>query len=108
MEFIKELGQFPILQFFGGLLVLAVGAYAIVRGFNDKRKADQTNPPEQRWFFDGPLNVALQYLREISKGTDQVARELRTLNETAKENQRILDDIKHNLENMPSRRRRVD
>lgn len=37
---IDKLGQFPILQFFGGLMIFLGGACAIFKGFVDKKKAD--------------------------------------------------------------------
>lgn len=109
MEELNRLGQYPILQFFGALLVFAVGAYALIRGVFDKRKTDNAPPPahpEQRLFFDGPLVEALRYLRDGAKAQEQTAREMRSIAEATRETNRILEDINRRIENIPSARRR--
>lgn len=75
---LDKLGQFPILQFFGGLLILMGVAFAIMRGERDKnRGTPNPEPQEARWFFDGPLLKALEALQNIYREL----KELRSDNE---------------------------
>jgi hypothetical protein len=72
---LDKLGQFPLLQLFGGLLILLGVAYAILKGQRDSGKSAPPEPPELRWYFDGPL---VQAINEM-KGIYRVGNEIRDL-----------------------------
>ena len=62
----NQFGPFLIMQYGGVFLVLVGLAVAVYRGTRDRKvSADQeTLPGGVRWYFDGPLNAALQSLRD--------------------------------------------
>jgi hypothetical protein len=65
---LTALGQFPILQFFGGLLILAGGGFAIAKGLQTKSQTPVpplTDHPVQ-FHLQGPVQVALNTLRDMS------------------------------------------
>lgn len=103
---LDKLNQFPILQFFGGLIVLAGVAYAIFKGQRDSGKAAPPEPPELRWYFDGPLVQALHEL----KGIYRVLNEIRDLikedrvdrRDQHREHMEVFRDM---LDRLPGRRR---
>lgn len=76
---LDKLGQFPILQFFGGMLILCAALYAIFRGERDKSKSGAPDVPEQRWYFDGPIAKALS----LAEGIYRELKEIRNDNERA-------------------------
>jgi hypothetical protein len=75
---LDKLGQWPILQFFGGIMILAGVAYMIFRGERDKAQPPHERS-EVRLFFDGPLLKAL----ELLEGIYRVLREIRAENKEA-------------------------
>lgn len=81
-----------------GVLTLVGGLYAIFRGNQDRARAEQATPTEARWFFDGPLNVALTYLRDIAKNTETVARLGQEHSEALRQQTRQLEEIKRELD----------
>lgn len=75
---IDKLGQFPILQFFGGLVIVCGVVYAIFRGERDKtRTPTPAEFPEQRLYFDGPIAKGLSLL----EGAYRELKEIRNDNE---------------------------
>lgn len=68
---LSGLGPFAILQFFGGLTIVAISLLAWFRGMKDKTALPPVLPiPTQeplQMFFDGPLVTAIELLRGIDR-----------------------------------------
>ena len=96
---ISSLGPFPILQIAAAMAILAGLALAIYRGTRDRKlSTDQENLPiSARWYFDGPLNAALETLRDIYRVMASVDNEVKTLGEELRTHSRLLRDIEQKL-----------
>ena len=110
---INSLGPFPIFQFFGGLLVLAGAAYALLRGERKKRYAETAEIAETRLAFDGPLVAALRLLEKSvdlqQKTTGLLTRieeESRPKGEEQRKQTRLIEEINNKLDRLASGRRR--
>jgi len=77
-EIAKALGPWPILQVIFGLLVFAIGAWAVFRGVTGKE--DRTNPDDQRELWE-----AYNQLQNIE----------RNISELVRINQKTLEAIQH-------------
>ncbi len=64
-EIAKALGPWPILQVIFGLLVFAIGAWAVFRGVTGKE--DRPNPDDQRELWE-----AYNQLRDIHRSTNEL------------------------------------
>jgi hypothetical protein len=82
---LDKLGPYPLLQLAGAIVVLIGLAITVYRAMRDRpsNSAPQI-PPEQRWFFDGPLTVAVNLLRDcrnhlgrLVEIEEQIPKELR-------------------------------
>jgi hypothetical protein len=102
---ISSLGNYPLLQFMAGLLMIFVVSLAWVRGqAQPPPPATQPGPqPEQRIYLDGPLLKIIEALQEV-------AAPLKRIETGTAEEIRVIGDIEHRLksaieafENMVSR-----
>jgi len=96
---IDRLGPYPILQFAAAIVVLGGLALAIWRGTRDRKSANSQMPEGTRWFFDGPLAMAINLMRDSKNHLSRIV----------EQNEHILEElrgIKDEVKNLPSRRRR--
>jgi hypothetical protein len=98
-----NLGPFPILQFAAALLVIGGLALAIWRGTRDRKSAGETLPQEARWFFDGPLAMAINILRDIKNHQDRIVEIQSSIPEENRKQTQLLHDIKEAIERRPRR-----
>lgn len=94
---LDKLGPFPLLQLAAALAVLAGVVFAVYRGTRDRRlSADQEYPPPSgfRWYFDGPLNAALESLHEQYKVLCSIDNEVEKFGEEFRIQTRLLGEIK--------------
>ena len=96
---INALGPFPILQTAGAILVLSVLALAVYKGSRDRRiSMDQMPiPSNTRWYFDGPLNAALETLHDQYKVLCSIDNEVEKFGEEFRIHRRLLEDIRQKL-----------
>jgi hypothetical protein len=101
--------------FFTALAALITGA---ARGRWFSSAAPPQPPAEQRWFFDGPLAVAVNLLRDhrnhlgrlveildaLPEETRKQTELLREIKEAQIAQKNDISDIKREIENLPSRR----
>lgn len=94
-----QFGPFLLLQYFGGLVVLLGLALAVYRGTRDRKLSpDQEGPPGAiRWYFDGPLNAALQTMRDTYKVMCSIDRHVETFGEEFRAHTRLLENIHQKL-----------
>lgn len=81
---IPNLGPFLLVQ--GAVAFVVIGG-AILAWLRGSKRAPAPNPAEsqeQRWFFDGPVARALEYLKDI----------LNTLQETRHDNDKAARDLR--------------
>lgn len=99
---VDKLGPYPLLQLAAAIAVLGALAFALYRGTRDRRPDGAPQVPgEQRWFFDGPLSVAVNLLRDnrnhlgrlVDIG-DQIPEELRKQTELLREIKGEVADLK--------------
>lgn len=121
---LDKLAQYPVLQFIAAVLGLAAFALAIYKGLRDRPATPAPQAPqvpqEQRWFFDGPLSVAIAILRDIKnhmsrlvENTASLPEELRKQTDEMREQTELMQkqiemlrETKGLIENLPSVRRR--
>jgi hypothetical protein len=112
---VDKLGPYPLLQLAGAILVLCGLALAIYRASRDRPapSAVPQIPQEQRWFFDGPLSIAVNLLRDIRNHADRlveifssVPEESRKHSDLLRQQIELLKEISGKLDEMPSRRPR--
>src|ERR1035437_7716009 len=96
---LDKLGPFPILQIVGAILVLVMLALAVYKGSRDRKlSADQEiRPGNARWYFDGPLNAALETLRDVYRVQCSVDNEVEKFAEEFRTHTRLLEEIKQRL-----------
>jgi hypothetical protein len=96
---IDKLGPFPILQIVGAIIILAGLALAVYRGTRDRRLSmDQMPiPSNTRWYFDGPLNAALETLHDQYKVLCSIDNEVEKFGEEFRIHRRLLEDIRQKL-----------
>lgn len=102
-------GPFVILQFAGAIVVLGGLALAVYRGTRDRRTAmsqPQPFPQETRWFFDGPLNAALDLLRDVRDSMRRSESHVEPLGEQLRIMNRALDEINRKLDDLKDLKRR--
>lgn len=95
---IDRLGPYPILQFAAAIVVLGGLALAIWRGTRDRRSASSQLPEGTRWFFDGPLAMSINLMRDQKNHLDRIV----------EQNEHILSElrgIRSDVQNLPSHRR---
>jgi hypothetical protein len=107
---IDKLGPFPLLQLAAAMVILAGLAVAVYRGTRDRKlSADQYSMPgSARWYFDGPLNAALETLRDTYRVMCNIDHQVATFGELFRTHIRLLDEIKaeiHDIRNTKDRRR---
>jgi|ERR1039458_1896039 hypothetical protein len=107
---IEKLGPFPILQISGAILVLAALAIAIYKGSRDRRISSDQQPqtPINRWYFDGPLNAALETLRDIYRVMSNIDGQVDTFGELFRNQTHEIQELKaevRELKNIMARRR---
>jgi hypothetical protein len=96
---INQLGPYPILQGAGAVVVLMGLALAVYSGTRDRKlSADQQEVPGRvRWYFDGPLNAALETLRDIYRVMSSIDNQVETFGEQFRTHTRLLEEIKQKL-----------
>lgn len=95
MPDIDSLGKWPIVQFGLVALTLMAAAYAMWRGTRDQKQAA---PAETRWFFDGPLNVAITHLRDIARISEETKREMTAACQAIRDMNRTLEEFKDSID----------
>src|ERR1039457_4645190 len=105
---IDKLGPFPILQIVGAIIILAGLALAVYRGTRDRRLSiDQMPlPSNTRWYFDGPLNAALETLHDQYKVLCSIDNEVEKHGEEFRNQTRLLEEIRTELRESNIRGRR--
>ena len=103
---VDKLGPYPLLQLAGAIMILAGLALAIYRGTRDQKRDTPEIPGEQRWFFDGPVAVAVNLLRDNKNHLSRLVEILAPVPEELRKQTDILRDIKDAIDDMPSRRSR--
>lgn len=93
---ISSFGPSPLLQIAGAVLGIALLAGAVYKGTRDKKlSADQEPMPGlSRWYFDGPLNAALETLRDSYRVLHSIDNNLETLSEKFRTHARNVEEIK--------------
>ncbi len=96
---INNLGPFPILQIAGAILVLATLALAVYKGSRDRRLSiDQApRPGGTSWYFDGPMNAALETLRDSYRVLCSIDNEAEKWGEEFRAQTRMLEQINQRL-----------
>jgi len=103
---LDRLGPFPLIQLAAAILVIGGLALAIYRGTRDRRKSLQ-EPLEQHLFFDGPLNAALQSLRDLYGCQKRLIENTNPMAEEQRKQTKLLQEIKDGIDDlMPQRKRR--
>lgn len=104
----SQYGPFIIMQYGGVLLVLIGLAFAVYRANRDRKlSADQEIlPGGVRWYFDGPLNAALQTMRDTYKVMCSIDRHVETFGEEFRNHSRLLEDVKNELHETNAKNRR--
>ena len=92
----SQFGPFLIMQYGGVLLVLIGLAAAIYRGTRDRKiSADQeTLPGGVRWYFDGPLNAALQTMRDNYRVLSSIDAHVAPIGEEMRRQTELLREMK--------------
>ena len=105
---IDKLGPFPLLQLVAAIVVLAGLAAAVYRGTRDRKlSADQESMPGGvRWYFDGPMNAALETLRDIYRVMCSIDGQVETFGEMFRNHTRLLEEIKAELHELNAKGRR--
>jgi hypothetical protein len=103
---IDNLGPYPLLQLAAAVLVLGLLAVAVYRGTRDRGSGAPQVPAEQRWFFDGPLATAINLLRDIKNHLSRIVEIATPLPEEMRKQTKLLEEIKEEIEQLPSARRR--
>ena len=95
----SQYGPFLIMQYGGVLLVLIGLAFAVYRGTRDRKiSTDQDNAPGGiRWFFDGPLNAALQTMHDTYKIMCSIDRHVETFGEEFRAHTKLLEEARRLL-----------
>ena len=103
-----KLGPFPLLQLMGAALVLAGLAAAVYRGTRDRKISADQEPMfgSARWYFDGPLNAALETLRDIYRVMCSIDGQVDTFGEIMRTHIRLLQEIKDELHELNGKGRR--
>ena len=94
-----RLGPFPLLQLVAAVVILVGLAAAVYRGTRDRRLSvdQEPMPGRNRWYFDGPLNAALETLRDQYKVLCSIDRHVETFGEIFRNHSRLLEEIKAEL-----------
>ncbi len=94
--------------FFTALAALIMGAVKGRWWPNGQASNPPTSPPEQRYFFDGPVGEHLRLLREQRHISNEVKEHVEPLGEQLRTMNKTLDEIKNHiadLKDIKSRRR---
>ena len=104
---LDKFGPFAILQLAAAVMVLGGLALAIYRGSRDRNATGSPQiPQEQRWFFDGPLSVAINLLRDNRNHLGRIVDILDSVPEEQRKQTELLREIKSEIDNLPSVRSR--
>ena len=96
---VDKLGPYPLLQLAAAIVVFIGLSFAIYRGTRDRNgNGAPMIPPEQRWFFDGPLSVAVNLLRDCRNHLERIVEALDDVPEELRKQTEIMRDIKSELE----------
>jgi hypothetical protein len=81
---------------YGGVLLVLVGlAAAVYRGTRDRKlSVDQQPPAINRWYFDGPLNAALETLRDIYRVMSNIDGQVDTFGELFRNQTHEIQELK--------------
>ena len=104
----SQYGPFLVMQYGGVLLVLIGLAFAVYRGTRDRKLSEDQIIPQgaARWYFDGPLNAALETLRDIYRVLCSIDGQVDTFGEQLRTHTRQLEEIKAELHEFNARNRR--
>jgi hypothetical protein len=105
-----RLGPFPLLQLVAAVVILVGLAAAVYRGTRDRRLSADQEPiaGRNRWYFDGPLNAALETMHDQYKVLCSIDHSVETFGEQFRTHTRLLEEIKsdiHDIKNTKDRRR---
>lgn len=103
---LDKLGPFVVLQWAAAVIVLCGLALAVYRGTRDRKAAERTLPPDARYFFDGPLAIALNLLRDIRGALFEIVKHVEPLGEEERNQTRLLSEIKAKLDELKDIKRR--
>ena len=103
---VDRLGPYPILQLAAAIVVLGGLTLAIWRGTRDRKAQGPQLPEEARWFFDGPLAMAINILRDIKSHLSRIVEQNEEIKDELRKVTDGQHDIKNAVENWPHRRRR--
>jgi hypothetical protein len=94
-----QFGPYLLMQYFGGLLVLVGLALAIYRGTRDRKLSpdQEATPGAFRWYFDGPLNAALQTMRDNYRVLCSIDSHVSPIGEEMRRQTELLREIKTEL-----------
>lgn len=104
---LDKFGQFPLLQLAGVVLIVALIAVAVIKGWRAMSQQDkQSDYPKQRWYFDGPLIKALEALEGIYRETKEFRREAdEATKERRDQHREHMTAVRELIDRMPTRRR---
>lgn len=98
---IPELGQYPILQVFGGILSLIVagaGAFFYLRGLRDNKDEPPPKPPIH-FYADGAIAQFTRHLERIADALDRGLKFADDVGQLKKDWQSDIQETRHRLRN---------
>lgn len=102
---LDKLGPYPLLQLAAAIVVLMGLTFAIYRGTRDRGGSGAPIiPPEQRWFFDGPLSIAVNLLRDCRNHLERIVERLDDVPEELRKQTELIREIKAEIERRRDRR----
>ena len=95
----SQFGPFIIMQYGGVLLVLVGLAVAVYRGTRDRKTSidQEMMPGGVHWYFDGPLNAALQTLHDISRLLTSIDSDVSQIGEEMRRQTELLREVRSEL-----------
>jgi hypothetical protein len=105
---LDKLGNFPILQLAGAIVILAFGAAMMWRAFTKGSPTQQERErvPEQRWYFEGPIAEVFKQLALIGQQQARAIERSESLIKIGERTNELLDEILRAIRDMPSMNRR--